>query len=658
MRKLLLTLALISLTVSITAQENTYINYKAPAWGLYGGLNFNSHSVDFQRLPGTYECCNQYEKGSGMGPNFGVLYSMPVADFLMFDLRLGYFSRNGIINMDELVVLNYNGDALNGIFEHRIDASLTSLALEPVLGFKVFSGLKFNIGLNAGLWFNKSYELTESIKSPADGTFENNQRTRLVQTGDIEESSSLDLSPLVGLSYDIPLDSRKEWYLTPEVAYYLGLTDVLNDYKWKINTLRAGIALKYAPWDEIIEEDDIPPAYPFLKGQIRAVGLGADSVEKPVLQFVVEEFISSELKPLLTYIFFDNNSDRLRDRYIRLSPAETQNFSEKGISTNATLDVYYNVLNIIGSRLQKYPEAKINIEGCNSNNGAEKDNLDLSERRAKTIYNYLRDVWQISPDRLSISRRNLPQEPSNPNSPDGIQENQRVEITTNMYEIIAPVMVDDTLRTVNPPVARFYPEVETEAGLQNWNLHASQNSTLVNTFSGDGELPKYVEWIFEHDQKSIPKSAEDLKYRLAVTDRTGQMKQTETQTLPVDLISIQKKKRERVKDYYVDRYSLILFSFDKAKLSFYNEKLVNFIKERSKPNSRVHIKGHTDRMGDDAYNLRLSKERAQTVGSHFSNYKHTIDGYGEARLIYNNDLPEGRFYSRRVDIVVETPISD
>lgn len=658
MRKLLLTLALISLTLSITAQENTYINYKVPAWGIYGGLNFNSHSVDFQRLPGTYECCNQYEKGSGMGPNFGVLYSMPLADFLMFDLRLGYFSRNGIISADEPVVLNYNGNAVNGIFEHSIDAGIASLALEPVLGFKVFSGLKFNIGLNAGFLFNKTYELSENIKSPSDGTFENNQRTRLVQTGDIEESSALDLSPLAGLSYDIPLDSRKEWYITPEVSYYFGLTDILNENKWKINTLRAGIALKYAPWDELIEEEEAPAPYPYLKGKIRAVGLSADSVEKPVLQFVVEEFISSELKPLLTYIFFDNNSDRLRDKYIKLSPSETQSFSEKGISTNATLDVYYNVLNIIGSRMQKYPEAKINIEGCNSNNSTEKDNLDLSERRAKTVYNYLRDVWQISPDRLSISRRNLPQEPSNPNTPDGIQENQRVEITTNMYEIIAPVMVNDTFRTVNPPVARFYPEVETEAGLQNWKLHASQNNTLVNTFSGDGELPQYVEWVFEQDQKSIPKSNEDLKYRLTVTDRAGQVKQTETQTLPVDLISIQKKKRERVKDYYVDRYSLILFSFDKAKLSFYNEKLVNFIKERSKPNSRVHIKGHTDRMGDDAHNLKLSKERAETVGSYFTNYESSIDGYGETRLIYNNDLPEGRFYSRRVDVVVETPVSD
>lgn len=658
MRKLLLTLALISLTLSITAQENTYINYKVPAWGIYGGLNFNSHSVDFQRLPGTYECCNQYEKGSGMGPNFGVLYSMPLADFLMFDLRLGYFSRNGIISADEPVVLNYNGNAVNGIFEHSIDAGIASLALEPVLGFKVFSGLKFNIGLNAGFLFNKTYELSENIKSPSDGTFENNQRTRLVQTGDIEESSALDLSPLAGLSYDIPLDSRKEWYITPEVSYYFGLTDILNENKWKINTLRAGIALKYAPWDDLIEEEEAPAPYPYLKGKIRAVGLSADSVEKPVLQFVVEEFISSELKPLLTYIFFDNNSDRLRDKYIKLSPSETQSFSEKGISTNATLDVYYNVLNIIGSRMQKYPEAKINIEGCNSNNSTEKDNLDLSERRAKTVYNYLRDVWQISPDRLSISRRNLPQEPSNPNTPDGIQENQRVEITTNMYEIIAPVMVNDTFRTVNPPVARFYPEVETEAGLQNWKLHASQNNTLVNTFSGDGELPQYVEWVFEQDQKSIPKSNEDLKYRLTVTDRAGQVKQTETQTLPVDLISIQKKKRERVKDYYVDRYSLILFSFDKAKLSFYNEKLVNFIKERSKPNSRVHIKGHTDRMGDDAHNLKLSKERAETVGSYFTNYESSIDGYGETRLIYNNDLPEGRFYSRRVDVVVETPVSD
>jgi OOP family OmpA-OmpF porin len=75
-----------------------------------------------------------------------------------------------------------------------------------------------------------------------------------------------------------------------------------------------------------------------------------------------------------------------------------------------------------------------------------------------------------------------------------------------------------------------------------------------------------------------------------------------------------------------------------------------------KPDSKVFVYGHTDRMGDDNYNLKLSKQRAQAVAKEFTDYDVTVNGFGEAELMYDNDLPEGRFYCRKVDIVIETPV--
>ena len=665
MRRFLLLLAVIVSSISIYAQEEeqTYYNFKQSAFGIYGGINFNSHFVDFPKLPdpNVYDCCTHYTNGKGIGFSIGGLFSMPITDFLMFDIRLGYFTRDGLLKAYEHEVVNLNGEAANGVFEHTIDAGLGAVTLEPMFGIKIFEGLKFDLGLQAGFLINKTYKIKETLIEPLVGTFENNERTRLVQSGDINESQSLILAPFGGLSYDIPLDDKKKWYLTPEAFYYFGLTDILNDYKWKVNTLHAGIAVKYSPWEPIIIEEgevNVPKKPAYLQGSIRAVGLGPDSVERPVLRFVVEEFLSSELKPLLTYVFFDENSVELQPKYIRLTTEQTAAFNEKGISKEYTLDIYYNVLNIIGKRMQQYPEAKINIEGCNSNTGAEKDNLTLSENRAQTVYRYLNEVWNIDPARMSITKRNLPQEPSNPRDNDGIQENRRVEITANKYEIIAPVMVDDTLRTVNPPVARFYPEVVSDVGINKWELDASQTNSLVNKFSGTDVLPKYVEWKFEHNQNTIPRQDNPLNYHLHITDRSGQAKETEEQSLPLELISVQKKKRERIDDKYIDRYSLILFSFDKSKLSFYNQKLTEYIKGRMAPNSKVFIRGHTDRMGDAAYNLQLSADRAQAVANEFKNYSTTVNGYGESEMMYDNSLPEGRFYCRKVDVVVETPVQN
>lgn len=66
------------------------------------------------------------------------------------------------------------------------------------------------------------------------------------------------------------------------------------------------------------------------------------------------------------------------------------------------------------------------------------------------------------------------------------------------------------------------------------------------------------------------------------------------------------------------------------------------------------VEGYTDRLGDNDYNQELSDNRAEAVGAAFEgNVK--IEGHGEDVKTYNNTLPEGRFYSRRVDITVITP---
>ena len=52
----------------------------------------------------------------------------------------------------------------------------------------------------------------------------------------------------------------------------------------------------------------------------------------------------------------------------------------------------------------------------------------------------------------------------------------------------------------------------------------------------------------------------------------------------------------------------------------------------------------------------LSARRAKAVANAIRHPKTTHEGIGETKLLYTNDLPEGRFYCRTVDIVVETPI--
>ena len=675
MRKIYLILALILLSANLYSQKYSSI-FEHNVYGAYIDYNFNNHVIDFKKINGIPDCCVQYKDGTGKGIAFGFLFSLPISKLLNFEVRLGYFNRNGITSSIEDTVINLNGDAARGKFEHKLDFGLGSLSLEPRLNLKVYEGLMFTAGFHAGYMIAKTAQAGESIVEPAVGTYENGLRERLKYSGDIPGAKSLEMSALLGLSYNIPLDGEGRYYLAPEVNYYFGLTQVTDSLKpvltggktdWHVNTFNVGLAFRYVPSSKkpvLIKKADgtfeeagtALPKDNLLEGKIKAYGLDADSVEKEVLQFKVEEFLSTNIKPMLTYVFFDEGSSTLPPKYKQLSQAEARNFSEKSTSDLGILDTYYHVLNIIGKRLVDNPPAKITIEGCNYNKGVEAGNEALSENRARTVFNYFKDVWGIDTTRLIVAHRNLPQDPSNNNDPDGQQENRRVEITANKFEIIAPVIVDDTLRKVNPPVVRFYPEVKAEAGVKEWNLNASQNNNLVNRFDGKGDPPKYVEWKFERDQAKIPKSDADLVYNLGVTDVNGQKKETADQIMPIELITVQQKKRDKVADKYIERYSLILFGFDYSKLSFYNKKLTDFIKSRVSQDSKIFISGHTDRIGDAAYNLKLSKDRAAAVGGVFNKDQVVVNGYGELDPLYDNDLPEGRFFSRKVDVVVETPV--
>lgn len=674
MRKLTILLALMIISVNAYSQSNLSI-FERPAFGFYAGLNFNSHLADFKKIDGINDCCTQYKDGTGMGVAFGFLYSIPLSRLLNFEARLGYFNRNGLLKSNEEKVVNLNGDAAKGVFEHSIDAGLGSISIEPRLNLKIFHGLMLTGGFHAGFMVAKSADVVEKILEPSTGTFENNLRERLNYNGDIPGAQSIEMSALLGLSYNFGLDGAGKYFLAPEVAYYFGLTQVTDKLianaggpavDWHVNTLNVGLAFRYVPGGNLLpgtkpdgtREDRIiaPPKKNQLEGRIKAYGVDADSVEREVLRFKVEEFLSTNIKPMLTYIFFDEGQSTLAPKYVKLSKSDANKFTEKSTVDMGILQTYYHVLNIIGRRMIENPTAKITIEGCNNNKGVEAGNESLSENRARSVFNYLKDTWGIDTARMIVAHRNLPQDPSNINEADGQQENRRVEITANKFEIIAPVIVDDTLRSVNPPVVRFYPEVKAEAGVKDWNLKALQNNSLINRFDGKGDPPKYVEWKFDHDQGTIPKQDADLVYNLGVTDVNGQKKETADQIMPIELITIQQKKRNRVADKYIDRYSLILFGFDYAKLSFYNKKMTDLIRSKIAPDSKIFITGHTDRLGDDAYNLKLSRERAASVGTQFNKDQIIVNGYGEVDPIYDNELPEGRFFSRKVDVVVETPV--
>ncbi|MGR8929914.1 MAG: OmpA family protein [Gammaproteobacteria bacterium] len=99
----------------------------------------------------------------------------------------------------------------------------------------------------------------------------------------------------------------------------------------------------------------------------------------------------------------------------------------------------------------------------------------------------------------------------------------------------------------------------------------------------------------------------------------------------------------------------LLFDFDSDKVkSQYGPLIQNAVDVmKLNPELSVEIQGHTDSIGSDAYNQKLSERRANSVKNQI--VKHGIDGSrlttvgkGESDPVDTNETEEGRAYNRRV----------
>lgn len=101
----------------------------------------------------------------------------------------------------------------------------------------------------------------------------------------------------------------------------------------------------------------------------------------------------------------------------------------------------------------------------------------------------------------------------------------------------------------------------------------------------------------------------------------------------------------------------LLFDFDKAviKKEFYPVLDETKLIFDAYPAMTVQIDGHTDSVGSDAYNQKLSERRANAVMKYLVNEvgisadRLTAVGHGESKPAYPNDTPENRAHNRRVE---------
>ncbi len=166
----------------------------------------------------------------------------------------------------------------------------------------------------------------------------------------------------------------------------------------------------------------------------------------------------------------------------------------------------------------------------------------------------------------------------------------------------------------------------------------------------------------------LPKIASDLNtgiYKVTVPPGTYTLEVVADGYIPQALPVVVQKDRTFMQHFELlkkgGKITLRGITFDTGKATIKPisypvlDRAVDLLKKN--PKARVEVQGHTDSVGSDSYNMRLSQARANSV------YKYLVDhgidtarltarGYGETSPIADNRTRDGRSQNRRIDFKI------
>jgi outer membrane protein OmpA-like peptidoglycan-associated protein len=152
-----------------------------------------------------------------------------------------------------------------------------------------------------------------------------------------------------------------------------------------------------------------------------------------------------------------------------------------------------------------------------------------------------------------------------------------------------------------------------------------------------------------------------LKANVAITDINGNTFEIESTPININFIRREQLRAQDLGYMVEEKYALILFDFDRADIKDRNAVIVNHIVNRinALEDVAVNIVGHTDIIGSEDYNIKLSQRRAKAVYDQLlaelgKEKAHAIQysGVGPLNPLYDNALPENRALNRTVTITL------
>ncbi len=406
---------------------------------------------------------------------------------------------------------------------------------------------------------------------------------------------------------------------------------------------------------------------------------------------LVKEIIVEEYFPILPYLFFDSASAIIPSRYqLFKSFAQTLLFDEEKLPGTA-LSVYYNLCNIVGSRLRKHPLMKVGMVGFNSDQPKIGETQSLSVERRDAVYRYLREIWQIPKEQLVL----LP--PSTLGAFAADRESFRVRADNRCVQLIFGSVIEwQTSRFGQPtgyrgfipndsmswegrkPVRRSgiqsmaFPETvgfEMSNGIEDTLVvrrvvEIRRNSKIWATLSDIGTTRNRVEYDWKSDQGDEPGESEgEYVAQLAVYDRYGSWHRSNEVKIPVYRLMGEFQQSMAYDRERVVKTLLVPIKLDGDEhLGYINYRILSdIVYPNIRDGSTIRITGHAAPSLLADRNWALSSQWADEarilIHRDVNSENITIKsrGVGQELVLFNVDTPEGRHLNNNVEILICLP---
>lgn len=642
-------------------------------------------------FPGIPTCCDLLSPTQGWAGSIMGEYTSWVSDNLALEGALGITSATSSLASSSFVGYALDGTDDNAKVvraESETRVALSSVSLEGrILGSWLLSNYALTRphlygGISANYILSGNIEQREELLSPASAVFEDTRtNTRLVYSESVTSRLQPWLTFCVGAG--ITPVAAERFDLRTRVSAELPLTKIVSEAGKGLSygLVRLDVSVLFKSRPVTLTPPSPPPARErFLTAELTLKAQTGTNALRDTAVIDVTQALGRRVYSLLPFIFFSRGSADIDDRYVQLTRDESRAYrpatsvvladTSSAADTKATLELYYNLLNIVGRRMRvEYPNAELTIKGYCDNQGVERNNVQLSTRRAVAVRNYLRDVWQIDTSRLVIASGVLSPTAASTTMPDerdradGHEENRRVELESSITEVLDPVVITDTLLSITRPILVALPRIISDSTDHTWQLETQCTAgAAANLIEGAASpLQQYV-----MDSAVCPvtggRDQSEIVSTLHVTSSDGRHVDA-TAKIPVTTSTRTVFMRRTDADTIQYRFRLTQFQYNNQRMLAAQSSIIQrYITPLLPDNASVQIYGYTDRKGPEELNLKLAQDRVRETQSAFTSTQQTTtfavgEGTDSIKVPFDNATPEGRLYNRTVEIRVLIPVS-